>query len=321
MFGKVAAIVSTNCALSGCHDSMSSQHDMDLSTPGKIYDAWVGIAGYDHCTLTMVRRVLPGNPDMSLVILKVTGKAVCEVSRRMPPPPATALSEAEIETIRAWIAAGAPRDDLADAGGGAADSEAGSGAGGSGGGSDGGDAAPTADGAVTEDAAGSIPEGGTEMDGGLPRCTTSVPCAPWEACIGESCDMPWECYVHHGGNDDDETVKHPCAEDLVPYCGCDGVTFLASSTCPDRPYDHVGACGDGANCEPADVRCAASPPSCGAGMAPSVVAGCWGACIPITSCRCEGSWHCPLYQTIYGCYGYENRCYPYPLPTPPDGGV
>lgn len=33
-----------------------------------------------------------------------------------------------------------------------------------------------------------------------------------------------------------------CTRDLVPYCGCDGVTFSASSTCPGRPYRARGRC-------------------------------------------------------------------------------
>jgi hypothetical protein len=33
-----------------------------------------------------------------------------------------------------------------------------------------------------------------------------------------------------------------CTDDFVSYCGCDGVTFGASGSCPDQRYAHVGEC-------------------------------------------------------------------------------
>lgn len=36
--------------------------------------------------------------------------------------------------------------------------------------------------------------------------------------------------------------ERACTKDLVPYCGCDGVTFRSSSTCPGRPYRYRGVC-------------------------------------------------------------------------------
>jgi hypothetical protein len=33
-----------------------------------------------------------------------------------------------------------------------------------------------------------------------------------------------------------------CTTDLAPYCGCDGQTFHASSTCPARRYRQLGPC-------------------------------------------------------------------------------
>ena len=73
MLEEVAAIVIPNCAIGGCHDSVSETHSMDLSTAEKIYDFWVGQPGYDHCTHAEVPRVLPWNPDGSLVVIKITG--------------------------------------------------------------------------------------------------------------------------------------------------------------------------------------------------------------------------------------------------------
>ena len=44
-----------------------------------------------------------------------------------------------------------------------------------------------------------------------------------------------------------------CTADVVAYCGCDGVTFDGSSSCPGRRYASTGACAaaglpDGAAC-------------------------------------------------------------------------
>jgi hypothetical protein len=302
-FGRVASIVIENCAVAGCHDSTTTQHAMDLSTPDKIYDAWVGVPGYDHCTLLMVRRIAPGDPEMSLVIQKVEGLAVCESSRRMPPPPKPALTAEQIETIRVWIAAGAPRVDP-PAGADARDGGAGD--------------APAVDGSSTSDAAADLePDPDADPDASVPGCTMTSRCLPYQACVGEACDMPWECIEHF-----DETLKHPCSEEIVPFCGCDGVTFFASLTCPDRPYDHFGACDDpdSFNCDPGDVRCTAPAPVCGPGLVPSVVSGCYGACVPHASCRCQSGWQCPQGDT-YGCYGTAMRCHTFPLPTTqPDAG-
>ena len=30
--------------------------------------------------------------------------------------------------------------------------------------------------------------------------------------------------------------------DMVPYCGCDGKTFMASSTCANHRYSKTGNC-------------------------------------------------------------------------------
>lgn len=36
-----------------------------------------------------------------------------------------------------------------------------------------------------------------------------------------------------------------CTRDRVPFCGCDGQTFYASSTCPGQPYLRSGSCETG----------------------------------------------------------------------------
>jgi hypothetical protein len=58
-------------------------------------------------------------------------------------------------------------------------------------------------------------------------------------CEGASCDrsQPGSCIS--------ATAERNCAEDQIPYCGCDGHSFMASSTCPGEPFLHRGRCGQG----------------------------------------------------------------------------
>ncbi|MGI5863172.1 MAG: hypothetical protein ACOX6T_14075 [Myxococcales bacterium] len=63
-------------------------------------------------------------------------------------------------------------------------------------------------------------------------CTSSSDCAEGEFCQGpEGCSVQWTCQP-----------ERPCTRDRRAFCGCDGTTFSASSTCPTRPYAHRGKC-------------------------------------------------------------------------------
>jgi hypothetical protein len=63
-------------------------------------------------------------------------------------------------------------------------------------------------------------------------CTSNDDCGGGRVCWGvPGCGTTWSCVRVRG-----------CARDAVPYCGCDGVTFTASSTCPGRPFAHRGRC-------------------------------------------------------------------------------
>jgi hypothetical protein len=65
-------------------------------------------------------------------------------------------------------------------------------------------------------------------------CASTSDCGRGEECVGgEGCGVPWTCQPQLG---------RPCTGDLAPFCGCDGVTFAGSSTCPQRPYAHRGPC-------------------------------------------------------------------------------
>lgn len=63
-------------------------------------------------------------------------------------------------------------------------------------------------------------------------CTNETPCVGG-VCIGMGCTGPaWECVF----------TGMACTDDLAAYCGCDGLTFYDSSTCPTQPFADRGAC-------------------------------------------------------------------------------
>jgi hypothetical protein len=129
---------------------------------------------------------------------------------------------------------------------------------------------------------------------GKPRaatCTVDQPCVNGD-CIGSSCDRTWECFGHF--------APHPCPFETIPYCGCDGKTYFFPITCPEVPYEHAGACGDGVNCDPNDIRCNQPEPDCGPGRVASVVGTCYGPCVPIAQCRCLYAFECPK-RDLYTC--------------------
>jgi len=72
---------------------------------------------------------------------------------------------------------------------------------------------------------------GTLVDGA--RCLVATQCASG-VCEGIGCDdtSPGQCV----------SAARACTRDLTPFCGCDGATFEAASTCPGRRYARRGAC-------------------------------------------------------------------------------
>lgn len=64
-------------------------------------------------------------------------------------------------------------------------------------------------------------------------CLSANDCASG-ACEGEGCgeESPGVCV----------SEVRPCTRDLRPYCGCDGETFSASSSCPNRRFAAPGPC-------------------------------------------------------------------------------
>ena len=127
------------------------------------------------------------------------------------------------------------------------------------------------------------------------------------SCMGTGCDDVWECFAHG-----ETPGQHPCPDDYAPYCGCDGVTFMALRTCPDRPYEREGACEDGVSCDPAGLRCSGAEPTCPEGQVRSVVDGRYGSCVSFAFCQCTSDAQCP-HRERYKCDTITSRCQMLPI--------
>lgn len=99
------------CNMPTCHGA-ATQGNLDLSAKQTAYDALVGVeASGLMCSDSGLTLVQANNPGQSLLVLKVEEKAgmgdTCGVGM---PNTGQALGNDEIDTIRSWIAAGAPNN-------------------------------------------------------------------------------------------------------------------------------------------------------------------------------------------------------------------
>jgi hypothetical protein len=154
-------------------------------------------------------------------------------------------------------------------------------------------------------------------------CTTTADCRAGLECLGgEGCAIPWTCQPALG---------RPCTDDLAPFCGCNGVTFYGSSTCPARPFAFRGECGivpppvdaGPAACALPDGRTCAVGDTCRIGecstcfcAAPGALR-CTGTCVdagpPLRTCR--GNVDCAAGEM---CTGPEGCAIPWTCrPAPP----
>jgi hypothetical protein len=125
-FGAVyAAIERAGCKSSFCHGAGAGQ--LTLSTRDIAYDELLGANGMGAlalgtnpgpapenkpaCAGTGVRRVTPGQPEMSLLYLKLADQSPC--GDRMPltgSAPELQFTPAELSTVNTWIMRGARHD-------------------------------------------------------------------------------------------------------------------------------------------------------------------------------------------------------------------
>ncbi|MFT3923757.1 MAG: hypothetical protein QM778_14590 [Myxococcales bacterium] len=112
------------CANFYCHGNSGQWGDLDLSASIEVaYAQLVGqrtgvsipADGRPTCRESTLLRVAPGDPEHSVLYLKVSATTPC--GTRMPPASSgmKMLSPDEQEQIRQWILAGAPLGDVSDA--------------------------------------------------------------------------------------------------------------------------------------------------------------------------------------------------------------
>jgi len=113
-------------------------------------------------------------------------------------------------------------------------------------------------------------------------------------------------------------AQRACTFDIQAYCGCDGATFDASGSCPERRYAHRGACtpatggGSAATALPTGAACLVGT-ECASGVCEGKGCGADlpGVCVAQarrctrdrrTFCGCDG-------QTFYGSGSCPGRRY------------
>jgi hypothetical protein len=97
-------IFTPRCAVPGCHAAPFPQLGLDLSQ-GNTHDSLVNVESVE---LAPLPRVLPGEPDLSYLVLKLEGDPRI-VGERMPFG-GPYLAASQIQAVRDWIAAGAKDD-------------------------------------------------------------------------------------------------------------------------------------------------------------------------------------------------------------------
>lgn len=112
-FAQVAAIITTSCGTSDCHPNDKRMHTDLHNTDGKLLSRLLGDAPASVKPECQSRPlVMPCSPDTSLLLQKIgtSEDAWAGCGKRMPddcPEKRACLSNADVETIRSWIAAGA----------------------------------------------------------------------------------------------------------------------------------------------------------------------------------------------------------------------
>lgn len=134
-YRSVVEIISESCAKQTCHGELSANAHLDFMQA----DIRAAVVGVKACEYSGMARVEPGAPERSWVMMKLAGPTrfrdfadfidfappadwqpgapECSgmfpdgahwFGTRMPPPDTTTITEDQIETIRGWIANGAP---------------------------------------------------------------------------------------------------------------------------------------------------------------------------------------------------------------------
>jgi hypothetical protein len=100
----VQPIFTASCAFRGCHSEERPREGLEL-TAGRAYASLVEVPA-TQCADRL--RVAPGDPSASYLMHKVTGANLCFGA--LMPKSDQALPAAQVDTIAAWICAGALND-------------------------------------------------------------------------------------------------------------------------------------------------------------------------------------------------------------------
>jgi hypothetical protein len=103
-FTRVQGVVFTvNCAVAGCHSSLSPQQGMSLA-PGSAYANIVRVHSVERPDLS---RVEPSSPDRSYLVKKLRGDPDITGVRM---PNGSTLTPDQIQLVIDWVRRGAPND-------------------------------------------------------------------------------------------------------------------------------------------------------------------------------------------------------------------
>jgi hypothetical protein len=108
-FSEVFALFTTNCAGLGCHVGAPQPGEV-LAMPNQA-TAFMNLVGVASVACTGVQRVVPGDPNASLLVhaLQHTIAGNCDITPQMPLG-RPMLSASDIALVVAWIQAGAQND-------------------------------------------------------------------------------------------------------------------------------------------------------------------------------------------------------------------
>jgi hypothetical protein len=105
-----ANIFTKNCTTSSCHGTLGQRAGLVLEgTDDVVYASLVNAAAANPVAETKgLVRVLPGKPDSSFLMIKLTGPGEGEGERM--PYQNSSLNQGAIDAVRTWIANGAKKD-------------------------------------------------------------------------------------------------------------------------------------------------------------------------------------------------------------------
>jgi hypothetical protein len=104
---QLQPIFNASCTDAQCHDANMPQQGLSL-TAGVAYGALVNVSSTQN-TCASYKLVQPGHPEQSYLVFKLAGSGACFSGSRMPKG-APALSAAQLQLFRDWIANGAPNN-------------------------------------------------------------------------------------------------------------------------------------------------------------------------------------------------------------------